>query len=118
MSAICHNSTCNAEITLTPAGPDDWAWRDGEGSTVGTNYPPGFESPTFWADLKERDIAAYSLLNARDQLGMTGWVHPHYPKPGTREPFTGTPVQLSPKDGDIWDWTVPWAQWKTMSALD
>ncbi|MGI5127121.1 L,D-transpeptidase [Pseudonocardia sp. CA-107938] len=31
---------------------------------------------------------------------------------------TGTPVQLGPKDGDIWDWTVPWAQWKTMSALD
>jgi lipoprotein-anchoring transpeptidase ErfK/SrfK len=31
---------------------------------------------------------------------------------------TGTPVKLAPRDGDIWDWTVPWAQWKTMSALD
>jgi lipoprotein-anchoring transpeptidase ErfK/SrfK len=31
---------------------------------------------------------------------------------------TGTPVKLGARDGDIWDWTVPWAQWKTMSALD
>ncbi|SHL18759.1 Lipoprotein-anchoring transpeptidase ErfK/SrfK [Pseudonocardia thermophila] len=31
---------------------------------------------------------------------------------------TGTPIQLGPRDGDIWDWTVPWSQWKTMSALN
>jgi lipoprotein-anchoring transpeptidase ErfK/SrfK len=31
---------------------------------------------------------------------------------------TGTPVKLSARDGDIWDWTVPWDQWKTLSALD
>ncbi|MFP5022641.1 L,D-transpeptidase [Pseudonocardia phyllosphaerae] len=30
---------------------------------------------------------------------------------------TGTPVKLAPRDGDIWDWTVPWDQWKTLSAL-
>ena len=30
---------------------------------------------------------------------------------------TGTPVQLSPADGDISDWTIPWEQWKGMSAL-
>ncbi|MDN5860567.1 MAG: Ig-like domain-containing protein [Pseudonocardia sp.] len=30
---------------------------------------------------------------------------------------TGTPIELGPSDGDIWDWTVPWAQWKTFSAL-
>ncbi|GEL26190.1 hypothetical protein PSU4_51440 [Pseudonocardia sulfidoxydans NBRC 16205] len=30
---------------------------------------------------------------------------------------TGTPVQLSAKDGDIWDWTLNWNQWKALSAL-
>ncbi|GJF06775.1 L,D-transpeptidase [Pseudonocardia sp. D17] len=30
---------------------------------------------------------------------------------------TGTPVQLSAKDGDIWDWTLSWSQWKALSAL-
>ena len=30
---------------------------------------------------------------------------------------TGTQVQLSPKDGDIWDWTLSWDRWKTLSAL-
>jgi lipoprotein-anchoring transpeptidase ErfK/SrfK len=24
---------------------------------------------------------------------------------------TGTPVKLGPKDGDIYDWTIPWSQW-------
>jgi lipoprotein-anchoring transpeptidase ErfK/SrfK len=30
---------------------------------------------------------------------------------------TGTPVKLSSKDGDLWDWTLSWAQWKKLSAL-
>ncbi len=30
---------------------------------------------------------------------------------------TNTPIQLSPKDGDIWDWTLSWQKWKTLSAL-
>jgi lipoprotein-anchoring transpeptidase ErfK/SrfK len=30
---------------------------------------------------------------------------------------TGTPVQLSAKDGDIWDWTLSWDKWKGLSAL-
>jgi lipoprotein-anchoring transpeptidase ErfK/SrfK len=30
---------------------------------------------------------------------------------------TGTPVQLSARDGDIWDWTLGWDQWKKLSAL-
>ena len=30
---------------------------------------------------------------------------------------TGTPIQLSPRDGDIYDWTVPWSTWKAQSAL-
>ncbi|MFC4950365.1 L,D-transpeptidase [Pseudonocardia sp. GCM10023141] len=30
---------------------------------------------------------------------------------------TGTPVQLSAKDGDIWDWTMSYDQWKGLSAL-
>jgi lipoprotein-anchoring transpeptidase ErfK/SrfK len=30
---------------------------------------------------------------------------------------TGTPVQLASRDGDIWDWTLSWDQWKGLSAL-
>jgi lipoprotein-anchoring transpeptidase ErfK/SrfK len=30
---------------------------------------------------------------------------------------TGTPVQLSPKDGDISDWTFSWDKWQGLSAL-
>ncbi|WP_324192290.1 L,D-transpeptidase [Nocardia brasiliensis] len=31
---------------------------------------------------------------------------------------TGTSIQLSAADGDLYDWTIDWATWKTMSALD
>jgi lipoprotein-anchoring transpeptidase ErfK/SrfK len=30
---------------------------------------------------------------------------------------TGTRLQLSYADGDIWDWATPWDEWKSMSAL-
>lgn len=30
---------------------------------------------------------------------------------------TGTPVALASRDGDIWDWTLSWDQWKKLSAL-
>lgn len=30
---------------------------------------------------------------------------------------TGTPVPLSPRDGDIWDWTLGWDRWQELSAL-
>jgi hypothetical protein len=30
---------------------------------------------------------------------------------------TGTRIELSYADGDIWDWAVPWSEWKSMSAL-
>ena len=29
---------------------------------------------------------------------------------------TGSQIAMSPADGDIYDWTVPWDQWKSMSA--
>ena len=29
---------------------------------------------------------------------------------------TGTSVQLSPADGDIYDWAIPWTEWTTLSA--
>ncbi|WP_328841739.1 L,D-transpeptidase [Nakamurella leprariae] len=31
--------------------------------------------------------------------------------------ITGTEIQLSPADGDIWVWGVSWAEWQTLSAL-
>ena len=30
---------------------------------------------------------------------------------------TGTRIELSYADGDIWDWVVPWEEWTSMSAL-
>src|SRR5436190_7485807 len=30
---------------------------------------------------------------------------------------TGSQVAMSPADGDVYDWTVPWDRWKSMSAL-
>ncbi|MEV0249228.1 Ig-like domain-containing protein [Nocardia sp. NPDC050712] len=30
---------------------------------------------------------------------------------------TGTSIPLSAADGDVYDWTIPWDQWKTMSAV-
>ncbi len=30
---------------------------------------------------------------------------------------TGTSIELSYADGDIWDWAVDWTEWKSMSAL-
>jgi hypothetical protein len=30
---------------------------------------------------------------------------------------TGTSIQLSYSDGDIWDWAVDWDTWLSMSAL-
>ena len=30
---------------------------------------------------------------------------------------TGTPIQLSARDGDVYDWTVPWSTWVGQSAL-
>lgn len=30
---------------------------------------------------------------------------------------SGTPVQLSPRDGDVWDWTLSWDRWQRLSAL-
>jgi lipoprotein-anchoring transpeptidase ErfK/SrfK len=30
---------------------------------------------------------------------------------------SGTSIQLSYADGDIWDWTIDWSEWTSMSAL-
>jgi lipoprotein-anchoring transpeptidase ErfK/SrfK len=30
---------------------------------------------------------------------------------------TGTRIELSYADGDIWDWVIPWDEWKSMSAI-
>jgi len=30
---------------------------------------------------------------------------------------TGTSIPLSAGDGDLYDWTIPWAEWQKMSAL-
>lgn len=34
-----------------------------------------------------------------------------YAKVGDVVDVAGTPVKLGAKDGDIWDWAIPWSQW-------
>lgn len=36
--------------------------------------------------------------------------------PGDPVEITGSPRELSFRDGDYYDWTIPWATWTTMSA--
>jgi lipoprotein-anchoring transpeptidase ErfK/SrfK len=35
----------------------------------------------------------------------------HFSKLGDVVEVVGTPVKLGPKDGDIYDWSIPWSQW-------
>jgi lipoprotein-anchoring transpeptidase ErfK/SrfK len=35
----------------------------------------------------------------------------NFSQPGDVVDVTGSPVPLTQRDGDIWDWTVPWSQW-------
>jgi hypothetical protein len=30
---------------------------------------------------------------------------------------TGSPIELSAEDGDIYDWSVDWSTWQSMSAV-
>ena len=42
----------------------------------------------------------------------------HFSQPGdVVEVVNSTGPTLSPADGDIYDWAVPWDQWKAGSAL-
>jgi hypothetical protein len=50
-----------------------------------------------------------STANARAYFDMAMY--------GDPVEVTGSSVQLSAADGDVWDWAVPWAEWKAMSAL-
>nr|WP_211176699.1 Ig-like domain-containing protein [Pseudonocardia acidicola] len=50
-----------------------------------------------------------STQNARDYFGTALY--------GDPVEVTGSTVALSAADGDIYDWTIPWATWRTMSAL-
>ncbi|MGH3769885.1 MAG: L,D-transpeptidase [Pseudonocardiaceae bacterium] len=36
--------------------------------------------------------------------------------PGDPVDIIGSPRELTPRDGDYYDWTIPWATWTTMSA--
>lgn len=37
--------------------------------------------------------------------------------PGDPVEIIGSPRQLAPRDGDYYDWAIPWATWTAMSAL-
>ncbi|MGH3855581.1 MAG: L,D-transpeptidase, partial [Pseudonocardiaceae bacterium] len=36
--------------------------------------------------------------------------------PGDPVEIVGSPRELSSRDGDYYDWTIPWETWKSMSA--
>lgn len=76
---------CGASLHLSPSfeapGFHSWQWTD-EGGARGTmTYPwgSGPEPVGWWESLAERDVAAYSMLSARQGLGMLGAWHSHAP---------------------------------------
>lgn len=100
LTATCD---CGAALHAIPAGPDDWSWVDGAGSAVVDTSPPGYaEDPkAWWATLAREDIAAYSALSAREQLGMLSFWHLH--RPAHADPYEGAvptccgePMRLTP----------------------
>lgn len=87
-TAVCD---CGATVTAVPSGPDDWKWVDSDGNQIIDTSPAGYrENPkAWWATLAKDDIAAYSALSARFNLGMLGWTHMHRPAhaaPARRRP--------------------------------
>lgn len=93
MHATCD---CGARVQAVPASPSDWAWEDRDGHTA-VALPP-----VPWDELREHDVATYSALLARLNLGMLPAFHVH--RPAQPEPFAGVvpfccgePMHLQPR---------------------
>ncbi len=92
---------CGVAVEARPAPGDEWAWIDADGRSLVVEHPPGWESPTFWQDLAEANIAEYSRLSAAYALGFWPKGHTHLPGavegvPEAPADCCGWPMRLAP----------------------
>lgn len=82
---------CGARLHARPSGERDWSWHDGEGRALVDLSPPGYRDDPrgWWARLAQEDIAAYSAMTCRADLGLLQWSHRHRP---ARGPATADPI--------------------------
>jgi lipoprotein-anchoring transpeptidase ErfK/SrfK len=60
----------------------------------------------------------YNVTHGCANLSMTN-AQTYYDQALYGDPveITGSSIALSASDGDTYDWTIPWSEWKTLSAL-
>lgn len=65
-------------------------------------------------DVQGSENVTHGCVNLNEDDGQAYFESAMY---GDPVEVTNSSVPLSAADGDIYDWTVPWQQWQTMSAL-
>lgn len=84
---VCADEGCRAPLrrvgVFEVPGVHSWGWADLDGHSNQVTYPwgEGPEPDGWWEALAERDIATYSVLQARWNLCMLGQHHRHEPAP-------------------------------------
>jgi hypothetical protein len=96
---------CGAALHPVPsADRQDWHYADGTGSTIRDETPAALTADPvkWWADLAERDMAAYSTHRAAVDLMCFSWWHLHHPatveghNPGPVPETCGQPMWSGP----------------------
>lgn len=102
---------CGEVLHLRPVpevpGVHAWGWRDDAGESGTVTYPwgAGPEPAGWWERLAECDVALYSALVARDNLGMLAKHHAHTPGPCG---YVHEPVEAP--------WCCRWPMWQTVEG--
>jgi hypothetical protein len=89
---------CGELVEPVHVGGPEWSYADAAGRTWLDLSPAGWrDNPAAWWDrLAQNDIGAYSLLRARQSLGMLGWSHHH--SAGSTAPYAVTGPRWSTLD--------------------
>jgi len=101
LSLRSHCQICGVAVEGATAPGDEWKWIDADGVSLVIEHPPGWESPTFWQDLAEHNIAEYSRLSAAYALGYGPKGHTHIADavagvPAPPADCCGAPMRLAP----------------------
>jgi hypothetical protein len=104
-AALIRPAVCDCGETVhAEAARDEWMWVDAAGRRIVDTAPAGYrEDPRLWWEtLAATDIAAYSALLCRADLGMLPLAHIH--RPAFCRPFAGDvpvccemPMRLTPQ---------------------
>ena len=65
--------------------------------------------------LKTHSLAELSIEALCRKVDVT--VGAFYSRFESKDAYFNALMALAARDGDIWDWTLSWAQWKALSAL-